>query len=344
MQQPLYTITSLQKNHGHKPVLDIKDITLYEGEIIGLVGSNGSGKSTLLRHLAFLETPDSGEVLYKDFTAQTLPLHVKREIGILLPEPYLLKRSVKENLLFGLKAHGIKDDHTKRMHEALELVGLLPQKFLNRSWHELSSGETQRVAFAARLILRPKTLLLDEPTNSLDISGVPVFTEAILHAHDVWKSTIIIASHDLDWLSSIATRKLGLHFGRMMEFSTTNLIVGKWHEEGEFLVYRFNATEFMALPKNWRIGEKRGVAINPRMIEIFPASTPCYGAENYTTLKGIVREILHLTKSDEVSIKVAVGHQLIECIEPFEVFKSRPLYPSEPLQICFSREAIKIPR
>ncbi|MBE0495189.1 MAG: ABC transporter ATP-binding protein [Campylobacterales bacterium] len=343
MQQPLYTITSLQKNHGHKPVLDIKDITLYEGEIIGLVGSNGSGKSTLLRHLAFLETPDKGEVYYRNYAPQNLPLHVRREIGILLPEPYLLKRSVKDNLLFGLRAHGIKEDETMRLHEALELVGLLPKKFLKRSWHELSSGETQRVAFAARLILRPKTLLLDEPTNSLDISGIPVFTEAILHAHEVWKSTIIIASHDLDWLSSIATRKLGLHFGRMMEFSTTNLIVGKWHEEGESLVYRFNATESMALPKSWRIGEKRGVAINPRMIEIFSQKMACCNTTTHICLNGVVREILHLTKSDEVSVKVAVGSQLIECIEPFEVFKSRPFYPSESLQICFSQEAIKIP-
>lgn len=343
MQEPLYTITSLQKNHGHKPVLDIKDITLYRGEIIGLVGSNGSGKSTLLRHLAFLEKPDSGEVVYQGYTADALPLHVKREIGILLPEPYLLKRSVKENLLFGLRAHGIKKDETARLHEALDLVGLLPQKFLKRSWHELSSGETQRVAFAARLILRPKTLLLDEPTNSLDLSGIPVFTEAILHAHEAWKSTIIIASHDLDWLSSIAMRKLGLHFGRMMEFSTTNLIVGKWHEEGESLVYRFNATESMALPKNWRIGEKRGVAINPRMIEIFSQEAPHRNTDKHICLKGTVREILHLTKSNEVSIKVAVGSQLIECIEPFEVFKTRPFYPSQSLQICFSQEAIKIP-
>jgi tungstate transport system ATP-binding protein len=343
MAEILYQLENVRKVHGHKPVLDIQNISIQEGEIIGLVGSNGSGKSTLLRHLAFLETPDSGKILYRGFAAKNLPLHVRREIGILLPEPYLLKRSVRENLAFGLKAHGSRVDLEKRIDEALELVGLLPQKFLNRPWHELSSGETQRVAFAARLALKPKTLLLDEPTNSLDISGIPVFTQAILHAHKEWGATIIIASHDLDWLSSIATRKLGLHFGRMMEFSTTNLIVGQWKEVGEMMEFHFSDTQCMALPKSWRIGEKRGVAINPRLIRVFDAPPPCK-PETHIQLMGRVREILHLTKSDEVSIKIAIGQQIIECVEPFDGFKSRPFFPSQPIHICFPLEAVKIPR
>ncbi|MBP9493491.1 MAG: ATP-binding cassette domain-containing protein, partial [Sulfurospirillum sp.] len=99
----MYTLEKLHKTYGHKPVLDIHSLEIFEGEILGLVGANGSGKSTLLRHLAFLEEADSGTLRYKEFSASTIPLHVKREISILLPEPYLLKRSVKENLLFGLK-------------------------------------------------------------------------------------------------------------------------------------------------------------------------------------------------------------------------------------------------
>jgi tungstate transport system ATP-binding protein len=344
MGAPLFKIDTLLKGQPHKPILDIKNIHIGEGEIIGLVGSNGSGKSTLLRHMAFLEKPDAGGIAYRGYTHESIPLHVRREIGILLPEPYLLKRSVKENLLFGLRSRGEAGDSDARIKEALDLVGLLPQKFLNRSWHELSSGETQRAAFAARLVLRPKTLLLDEPTNSLDISGVPVFTEAILYAHREWGTTVVIASHDLDWLSSIATRKLGLHFGRMMEFSTTNLIVGKWVQEGESMVYVFNETERIVLPKSWRIGEKRGIAINPRLIDMFNEKPSGCKGEERIGLRGIVREIVHLTKSDEVALKVSVGNQLIECVEPFEAFKARPFYPSQDIHLCFPHKAIKIPR
>ncbi len=341
MANVLYELENVRKTHGNKPVLDIKNISICEGEILGLVGSNGSGKSTLLRHLASLESPDSGQIKYRGTALWNLPLHVKREIAILLPEPYLLKRSVRDNLAFGLNARGESKDIDKRIDEALELVGLLPKKFRNRPWHELSSGETQRVAFATRLILKPKTLLLDEPTNSLDISGVPVFTEAILHAYEKWGTTVIIVSHDLDWLSSVATRKMGLHFGRMMEFSTTNLIVGDWREVGENIEFRFNETECLRLPKSWRIGQKRGVAIDPRQIRVFDKLPACEGS---VKLKGVVREILHLTKSDEVSIKISIGHQILESVEPFEDFKSRPFFPSQPIHICFPLEAVKIPR
>ena len=343
MNNLLYELTNVRKVQGNKPVLDVKNIAIYEGEILGLVGSNGSGKSTLLRHLASLETPDSGEIKYRGYNLSELPLHVKREIAILLPEPYLLKRSVRDNLAFGLNARGEKKDLDKQIDEALELVGLLPKKFRNRPWHELSSGETQRVAFASRLILKPKTLLLDEPTNSLDISGVPVFTEAILHAYEKWGTTVIIVSHDLDWLSSIATRKMGLHFGRMMEFSTTNLIVGDWKEIGENIEFRFNETECLRLPKSWRIGKKRGVAIDPRRIQVSDKKPECETDDNIK-LQGVVREILHLTKSDEVSIKISIGHQILESVEPYEDFKSRPFFPSQPIHICFPLEAVKIPR
>ena len=177
----MYELNRIRTLYGEKPVLDIASLSVEEGEILGLVGSNGSGKSTLLRHLAFLEAAQSGTLKYRGFDADSIPLHVRREIGILLPEPYLLKRTVRENLLFGLKIRGTLEDAQSRMNEALELVGLLPKKFLHRAWHELSSGETQRVALASRLVLRPKMLLLDEPTNSLDYSGVPQFTDAILH-------------------------------------------------------------------------------------------------------------------------------------------------------------------
>lgn len=338
----MYTLEKLHKTYGHKPVLDIHSLEIFEGEILGLVGANGSGKSTLLRHLAFLEEADSGTLRYKEFSASTIPLHVKREISILLPEPYLLKRSVKENLLFGLKVRNDTHDIENRLNEALELVGLLPQKFLHRAWHELSSGETQRIALASRLILRPKMLLLDEPTNSLDFSGIPQFTHAILHANKEWGTTIVISSHDLGWLSEIATRKIELHFGRLMNFSTSNLIAGKWREVEEMLVFDFDETQSITLPKASRVGKKRGIAINPREISI-GIERPSHLDDDTIVLQGAIREMIHLTKSHEMCLRISVGNQILECIEPFEHFEKNPLYPSQTVQLWFSKISIKLP-
>lgn len=336
----MYRIGNLHKQYGHKPVLDISELSIHAGEILGLVGPNGSGKSTLLRHLAFLENANSGILEYKQFSASSIPLHVKREISILLPEPYLLKRTVKENLLFGLNVRGDADNLEYRLNEVLELVGLLPKKFLPRMWHELSSGETQRIALASRLILKPKMLLLDEPTNSLDFSGVPQFTHAILHANKEWGTTVVISSHDLNWLSSIATRKIELHFGRLMDYSTSNLICGKWQAQEESLVFYFDESQKMILPKSWRIGEKRGIAINPREI-IISKELPKVMLENTIYLEGNIKETLHLSKSNEVAFKISIGEHLFECIEPMEKFEKELFYPSQKVTLSFLKEALR---
>jgi tungstate transport system ATP-binding protein len=337
----MYELKNLRTLYGEKPVLDIQALQVHEGEILGLIGSNGSGKSTLLRHLAFLEAAQSGTLNYRDFDASSIPLHVKREIGILLPEPYLLKRTVRENLLFGLKIRGTLEDAENRMNEVLELVGLLPKKFLHRAWHELSSGETQRVALASRLVLHPKMLLLDEPTNSLDYSGVPQFTDAILHANRVWGTTIVIASHDLLWLNEIATRKVGLHFGRLMDFSTTNLIVGKWRESGDERFFDFDETQSMSLPKTYRIGEKRGVAINPHDISVSIEPFTC--KDDTVCLTGVIRDVLHVLKTNEISLKIMIGNHVLECVESFEYFERYHFFPSQNVYVCFAKSAIKVP-
>lgn len=224
LQQSLYEINSLKKFYGKKKVLDISNLIINKGEILGITGRNGSGKSTLLRILAFLEDY-KGEVLYKG--KNNLDLALRREISLLFSEPILLKRNVRENLAYGLKVRGQKYS-LSQIFQALEMVGLKPQKFAHRFYNELSSGEAQRVALASRLILAPKTLLLDEPTNSLDFEGLPQFTQAINYAKDIFSSTIIIATHDKQWLNSLATREICLLSGRVVEDKiTSNNIVLK---------------------------------------------------------------------------------------------------------------------
>ncbi|MFV0481549.1 MAG: energy-coupling factor ABC transporter ATP-binding protein [Campylobacteraceae bacterium] len=333
----LYKIENLKQIYTNKPVLDISHLEIKKGEILGIVGSNGSGKSTLLRHLAFLEKEKSGTLEYKGFGFSNIPLHVKREISILLSEPYLLKRSVKENLLYGLSVRDDKKSFEDRVHEVMSLVGLNPAKFLHRAWHELSSGEKQRVAFGARLILKPEVLLLDEPTNSLDFSGIPEFSNAIMHANKEWGTTFVIATHDLGWLSTLANRKIGLHFGKLIEFSTTNLLLGKWHESEKSISYTFGDNQKITFLQKRQIGEQRGVAINPRDIKISSNDNFKSGI----TLKAIIKEISYFEKTDEMSIKVSIGNTLLECIKQSSTFQKDKLFPSQSVYINFKENDVK---
>jgi tungstate transport system ATP-binding protein len=136
------------------------------------------------------------------------------EVTMLSQEPYLLKRSVKDNVSYGLKLRGARDRMDK-VTEVLHRVGLDPDKFSGRSWHQLSGGEAQRVALAARLVLRPKVLLLDEPTASLDKDSAARIKAASLAARTEWGTSLVVVSHDLPWLESVCDNILVLADGRL---------------------------------------------------------------------------------------------------------------------------------
>lgn len=335
--EKLYQISNITQQYVNKKVLDITHLDIRQGEILGLIGSNGSGKSTLLRHIAFLENPKSGKLLYKNFSFLDIPLHVKREISILLPEPYLLKRSVKDNLLFGLQIRKDKENIDKKIDEVMNLVGLNPKKFLHRQWFELSSGETQRLALASRLILKPKVLLLDEPTNSLDFNGIPQFFNAVKYANENWGTTFVIASHDMPFINSLATKKIRLHFGKLIDFSTANFLCEKWEKKSDCQVYTFLDSQKIVLSNKRDVCDKKGVAINPKSIGI----TLDKNHKGQNMLHATIKSISHSSKSDEISVLVDVGSQTIEIIKNIDDFMKNKLYPAQNIFIYFDEDAIQ---
>ena len=148
-----------------RTVLHLSELDIHAGQILGIRGHNGSGKSTLLRIIALLEPPDAGTILFEGQPAEVGNLNQRRQVTLLLQTPYLLSRSVASNVAYGLRVRGIRDAFTvrKEIESALLAVGLDPAVFWQRRRHELSGGESQRVALAARLALRPRVLLMDEP-------------------------------------------------------------------------------------------------------------------------------------------------------------------------------------
>ncbi len=212
----LYAIKELSQAYNGRTVLNIDYLAIPRRSIIGLTGPNGSGKSTLLRILGFLEDPMRGEVIFEGKPCSSRHNRIRRKVTLLPQEPYLLKRSVHANVAYGLKVRGRRNTGD-RVAQALKLVGLSPERFGQRSWHELSGGEAQRVALAARLILRPEVLLLDEPTANLDAESTKQIKEASLAARRDWGATLVIANHDMNWLQSICDKILTFSDGLLTD-------------------------------------------------------------------------------------------------------------------------------
>ncbi|MCF8038522.1 MAG: energy-coupling factor ABC transporter ATP-binding protein [Desulfohalobiaceae bacterium] len=210
----IYQLYNIQQRYAGRLVLDIEHLKVDRGSILGLYGPNGSGKSTLLRIMALLEDPVAGRLIFQGMEVDTGDALVRRRITLLDQNPYLLKRSVRANVAYGLKVRGEKIDIQGKINRALELVGLPSEHFSERSWHQLSGGEAQRVALAARLVLHPEVLLLDEPTANLDEESTELIRRASLAAREKWSTTVILVSHDRSWLEGVSDRFLLMEKGR----------------------------------------------------------------------------------------------------------------------------------
>ncbi len=218
----LYACSNLLQHYNGRPVLSVDALSIQPGSITGVAGPNGSGKSTLMRILAFLEMPRQGRIVFdgvpvagREARGGTEPAVLRKQATLLTQEPYLLRRTVADNVAYGLRVRGVARTET-RVALALEEVGLVPAEFMSRQWYELSGGEAQRVALAARIVLEPRVLLLDEPTSSLDEESAERIRAAALHMREKHGCTLVIVSHDREWLSSVADSMITMRAGHML--------------------------------------------------------------------------------------------------------------------------------
>lgn len=228
MAAPVYEINRLVHAYGDRPVLAIDRFEVQASSIVGLMGPNGSGKSTLLRLLGFVERPLEGRILFTGRAAEPFSSDVRFHVTLLPQDPYIMKRSVFKNVAYGLDLRGDRSLVQSRVREAMAMVGLSAGTFAHRPWRALSGGEAQRVALAARLALKPKVLLLDEPTASVDAASAQLIKDASLRARDTWGTTLIIASHDRQWLHEVCDDVVHLFEGRILGNALENIVFGPW--------------------------------------------------------------------------------------------------------------------
>lgn len=195
------------KQFGNTMVLNQINLTLAKNQVVGLAGPSGSGKSTLLRCIQQLETLDSGRI------------QCQGQRGFMFQDFQLFPHmTVLDNLVYAPSLHDKHGDFEARALELLDLLGLshktgaFPQ--------QLSGGQKQRVALARSLMMKPDLLLCDEPTSGLDQSSVKDVI-ALLNQVKGMQVTMVIASHDLPFLTGIAERLVIINQGRLIADLTT---------------------------------------------------------------------------------------------------------------------------
>lgn len=215
----MITFNQVSKRYpgGYEALAQV-NFSLQKGEMAFLTGHSGAGKSTLLKLIALLELPSAGQI---EVNGHRLDRLKKRDIakyrsslGITLQTPQLLNdRTVFANVALPLQVQGVDSKIiTKRVHAALDMVGLLSkEKMLPRS---LSGGEQQRIGIARAVVHKPTILLADEPTGNLDAD----LSKDVMKLFEQLNQSgvgVLVATHDLALIASMKHRIVMLKGGRV---------------------------------------------------------------------------------------------------------------------------------
>ncbi len=321
----LYRLRNIVQRYDGRTALAIDDLTLPENGIIGFFGPNGSGKSTLFALLALVSRPSSGTLFFRGQDILTLDVGQRRRIAILPQDPYLLKRTVFDNVAYGLKLRNQVEALEEKVLKALSLVGL-PPSLCRRKWCQLSGGEVRRVALAARLILRPEVLILDEPTASVDVGSAQRIREAVLTARKQSQTTLLIASHDQHWLDQICDLRVALFQGRVVGQGVANLLFGPWRKGAARQVVKiFPDGQQLVLPGAADNGNGAVAMLDPAKLGIRPARMAAGPGQN--GLAGVVSTVRRQRHRRQLFVEVMVSGFLFQLCLPAHDVKARQLWP-----------------
>ena len=185
-------LEQVSKRYGKKTVFENLNETFASGRITGLVGDNGAGKSTLLRLIAGLDLDYTGHIYY-DGQPLTKPLYQK--MTMVFQTPYLLKRSVYDNIAYPLQLrHRPAAEIRQKTDAMIKRFGI--ENLAKQYAHKLSGGESQKVALARALIFEPELVLLDEPMSGIDAASVRFMEQMIQEYAKEHHKTVIMITHN----------------------------------------------------------------------------------------------------------------------------------------------------
>jgi len=335
----LFEIARLTKKYRDRTVLDVQRLDIEKGVIYGLQGPNGAGKTTLLNILALLESPTTGTVSYKSQPVQYSEPYLQRlrkEVVLVDQLPLLFTTSVFKNMEFGLKIRGIANEERKRrIFKGLEMVGM--EDFVDAPAHQLSGGETQRVAVAARLVLKPEILLLDEPTANVDIASAQQIREAALMARRKWNTTLVIASHDRDWLYDVCDQVIHLFKGRLFGTGKENIIFGPWrHLSGSLWEKKLPDGQCIRLSD----------PPEPGAVAILQPAAIAGGSDTHPAdpdvhlLEGIISRLTLVKNSSDILATILISTLPLTVKISHRKIQQENLYPGHHVQVYYDPHAV----
>lgn len=229
-EKKIVEVKNLKKQYGENVILKNINLHINKGEVVSLIGPSGSGKSTILRCIVDLESITSGEILIEgnNLTDKNVDKKIKKEMllktGMVFQTFNLFPHmSVRNNIVRTLKL--VKNMNTEKAEslakEMLSLVGLSDK--INNYPNELSGGQKQRVAIARALALQPDIMLFDEPTSALDPELVKEVLD-IIRKLKSQKITMLIVSHEMNFVHEISDRVIIMEEGEILETGTSKQI------------------------------------------------------------------------------------------------------------------------
>lgn len=236
MTTPLLEVKNLQKRFVaskgwfQKPTyvhaVNGVDVTVNEGETLGIVGESGCGKSTLGRCILRLIEPTEGEIVFQGknirfFSKQEMH-DVRRNMQMVFQNPFDTlnpKLTIQHILSEPLIAHRVpREQRQALLEETIEIVGL-SKRHLLRYAHEFSGGQRQRIGIARALMLRPKVIIADEPVSALDVSIQSQILNLLQDLQEQFSLTYLFISHDLSVVEHIADRVAVMYLGEVIELA-----------------------------------------------------------------------------------------------------------------------------
>ena len=310
MEEHIIDLINITKSFDDTPVLKNFNLYIRQNEFITLLGPSGCGKTTTLRIIGGFETPDSGQVLYKNRDIQTIPPN-KRNFNTVFQKYSLFPHmNIYENIAFGLKIKKLpKDEIRKKVLWALDLVNLTGYE--KRKPDSLSGGQQQRVAIARAIVCEPEILLFDEPLGALDLKLRQEMQHELKKLKDSLGITFVYVTHDQEEALTMSDSIVVMSEGKIHQIGSpvdiynepknrfvarfigeSNIVDGCMLEDFKVV---FAGRNFECVDKGFETNEDVDVVIRPEDIKLVESGKGM--------LEGVVKSVFFKGVHYEMSIE-----------------------------------------